>query len=251
MYAWNLSTQDTAVALEIKNGQPCIVFLGQPGKKNFARRPACVRLPRRYIADQNKIIPKWEFICANEGESGEAKYAELCFRDAVGGLEARSRWETYDGPGAVTHQLRLDNKTGYSAIIYQPESLDITLGADEPMEVTFVRACPEPLCDRYTADLWANPDGGDTGFIPLAALRAAGMYGVYIGLARNHGRIAIRGVEQGDGIAAKIKAGLYDDFCTAVNPGESFEVPMAFIGAYTGDIDGVLSRLDNRIQYNL
>lgn len=259
MNAWSLSTQDTAVALEIKNGQPCIVFLGQPGGKNFAGRPACVRLPNRYTAEQTKITPRWEFVRAEKGESDDGKYAELYFRDPVGGLETRSRWEAYNEPGAVTHQIRLDNKTGQSVIIFQPESLDISLGTNAPTEVFFVhKDCAaariisrirsgygtylEPLCDRYAMDVWTKPDDDDTGFVPLVMLHAAKVYGIYIGGGWNHGRIAVRGVESG-GMTAKIKAGLYDDFCAVINPGESFEVPMAFIGAYAGDIDDASNRL--------
>ncbi|MCL2813344.1 MAG: hypothetical protein FWD23_01960 [Oscillospiraceae bacterium] len=250
MNKWNLSTQDTAVALEITDGQPGIVFLGQPGKKNFAERPACVRLPRRYTADQSQITARWEFERAEEGKLDGGRYAELYFRDSAGGLEARSRWEAHDGP-AVTHQIRLDNKTGQPVIIFQPESLDIALGVNDPMEVFFAHKDREPagchtyletLCDRYSMDIWTKPDEDDAGFIPLVMLHAAKAYGLYIGRAGNHGRIAIRGIEY-HGIIAKIKAGFYDDFCTTVNPDEIFEVPMAFFGAYAGDIDECFSKI--------
>ena len=255
MAKWTLSTRDTVIGIEIKNGQPCIVFLGQPGGKNFAGRPACARLPRRYTVNQAQITTQWEFRRAEEGELAGGKYTELYFRDPIGGLEARSRWEAHDdnSSGAVTHQIRLDNKTGQPVIIYQPESLDITLGVNDPTEVFFAHKNNaddylEPLCDRYFIDVWTKPDE-DAGFIPFVTLRAAKSYGLYIGLVSDHGRIAVRGIESGGIITAKIKAGLYDDFCTTVNPDESFEVPMAFIGAYSEDIGEVSNRLRRYLNF--
>jgi len=239
MARWELSAKDTSVALTVADNLLCIVFLGQPGKKNFAATPTSVRLPRRYIAGQTKIAPKWEFAQAKEGELEDSAYVELCFRDHEGGLEACSRWEAREGLGAIFHRLRLDNKAGDSAIVYQPEALDVTLGTGEPGEVSYMRTgrvYTEPLCDRYALDLWTKPEGGeDTGFVPLVALRAAGGEGVYIGGRWDSGRIWVRGVDCG-GIYAKIKAGPPDDFSAVLAPGEHYEVT-AFAGVFSGDID--------------
>ena len=240
MAKWELSAKDTAIALTVAGDRPCIVFLGRSGKENFAAEPACVRLPRRYIAGQAKIAPKWEFAQAKEGEVDGGAYVELCFRDPEGGLEVRSRWEACGGLGAIFHRLRLDNRTGDSAIVYQPEALDVKLGTGGPGEVSYMRmgqsTKTEALCDRYALDVWTKPEGGeDTGFVPLVALRSAGGEGVYIGGRWDSGRIWVRGVDCG-GIYAKIKAGPPDDFSAVLAPGEHYEVT-AFAGVFSGDID--------------
>jgi alpha-galactosidase len=94
------------------------------------------------------------------------------------------------------------------------------------------------LVDRYTKDIWTRAYTGinDTGFIPWLALDAGGRYGVYIGWACESGRVQVMGYGS-QPLTASIKAGLYPGFTTHLDDLQVFETPVAFIGAYMGDID--------------
>lgn len=262
--SWQLVTDDVVLQLGIDRNAPVIRSLTDRAGVEWARAPSVVKLPGRLAMDGKRCVPDWAYAAAEwtVPRDGEGTMLTLRFHDLVSGLELRSVWTAYTGPGPIRHQLILHNKTKAPIMLYEPESLDIVLGVDDPVDVFYVhkdRAAAtivsymrsgygtyrEPLYDRYAMDIWTKPDDDDTGFIPLVMLHAeCGQgHGLYVGWAWNHGRIAVRGTRGEDRLAAEIRAGMFDDFSAEIWIDRTLELPAAFIGLFQGDMDDGSNRL--------
>ena len=78
-------------------------------------------------------------------------------------------------------------------------------------------------------------------WIPFVAIDADGTHGLYLGWEWSIGRITMAGDSAVGG--AFVQAGNHGDFRTDLAPGQTFEVPPGFVGAYTGDLDDAANRL--------
>ncbi|MBM7567218.1 alpha-galactosidase [Paenibacillus sacheonensis] len=209
---WTLATADTALALAVREDRLYLVSLKGPAGNDWTTRSAAeVKLPSRLAAGYVRRAPEWAFRSAAWETIGSGgTELTLRFHDAASGTALSSVWTAHAGPGPVQHRLVVENMTELPILLYEPESLDIVVGADEDMDVFYVhkdRAAAtimsymrsgygtylEPLRDRYAMDIWTKPDDDDTGFIPLVMLHARSGRGLYVGWAWNHGRIAVRG----------------------------------------------------------
>jgi len=263
VHNWLLSTEDTRIALSVQQHDLLMTRLGGANAMddyNWTSDPVRIELPVRLDVDRIRTVPVWAFVGARvPDDSGGGNCVELTFRDAGSGAEARSVWTAHDGPGPVQHELFIDNKTGKTLTVYSIQSLELMAAVPEGTDVFYVNkdrsaaaivasmrsgygTYTEPLYDRYAMDVWTKTDDDDTGFVPLVLLQSGQRHGMYVGWAWNHGRIAVRGVRSGC-LRAEIRAGLFDDFSTDLEPDEVFEVPAAFVGTYAGDIDDGSNRL--------
>jgi len=90
----------------------------------------------------------------------------------------------------------------------------------------------DSLIDGYKKNLMISENQD---WIPFVSIDAENRYGINTGWEWSIGRISIS-KENGTG-AILLKAGNGDDFKTDLYPGETFEVPPRFIGAYNGSHD--------------
>ncbi|HOV69944.1 MAG TPA: hypothetical protein PLZ84_06425, partial [Clostridia bacterium] len=228
---WKLSTDDTAIEILAEDNKLFISALVSGGM-NWAKKPVQINLPTNFILADMKMVARWQYVSGSQYNDGEADTVQVLFREKQTNLALRSVWTAYPGPGAVTHQIFIDNITGKEIRIFAPQSLDVLFEVPIGTHVFYVhkdRAAAEiisyvrsgygtyyeQLHDRYYRDIWTKPDDDDTGFIPLVMLHTPNQDGIYIGYVFNHGRISVSGI-QSDKLNAEIRAGLYDDFCTTV-----------------------------------
>ena len=74
-------------------------------------------------------------------------------------------------------------------------------------------------------------------FIPYAVLDAGGRHGVYIGIEWSYCRIAAVAADGRKPGGVRVRGGEFEGFKINIAPGETFEAPPAFVGAYRGDVD--------------
>jgi hypothetical protein len=160
-------------------------------------------------------------------------------------LELRSVWHARPGRGPVRHWMFLANHSGGPVTIFAQESVEVLVVGSRPGDhrvwyFSDDRAIPDATgvyCDRvqpgYGKTLPVTSDGAD--WIPYVAVDSQGTCGVYLGWEWSNGRIGV-GADDATG-GARLMAGMGDSFRTVVLAGETFEVPAALLGAYTGDLD--------------
>ena len=65
----------------------------------------------------------------------------------------------------------------------------------------------------------------------------AGKHGVYVGIEWSYCRIEAAAAAGRKAGTVRVRGGEFDGFKISVAPGETFETPPAFVGAYRGDVD--------------
>ena len=174
----------------------------------------------------------------------------VIFTCANPALELRTVWQAHEGPGPVHLAMFIVNKSDKVVTIYEQESLDVCVsGPGKDTSVWYINddgvACRTP--SAFTTSC-SPPDyrkelrfSEDQDYIPLTVIDAGGAHGVYFGWEWSIGRMAISAHNAPAG--ARVKAGNGDNFKTDLAPGETFEVPPGFLGAYKGDLDDAANSL--------
>jgi len=172
-------------------------------------------------------------------------------------MELRSIWRARPGHGPVEHWLTLANNSAAVITIGHQDSLllnHIAIPAEKSMDAwwvkrgagnasleggTIVRSIGRNSDDTLTSD----PTDGSSP-VPWLALQVGTSRGMYVGwefsgIGRIHFHtVSNPGVPEGTGPAQLgIEVGNVPAFKTDVAAGETFLVPPAFVGAYSGDID--------------
>ena len=240
---WTLKTADTTLTLGVRSDQKLYLCrLVSPAGWNWTRVRSPFPLVNRADLGGEPRELRWRFKQAAAGRA-DGSSVTITFTNADPALELTSHWRARRGPGPVRHAMFIRNRASRRVTLYAQESLEVQLAApDGRAAVCYINddgSLPDPtgvyhdpLAPGYQKLLRFSEDQD---FIPLAFVDAHGAQGVYIGWEWSIGRIAI--VAQPGPGAAAIKAGSGDNFKTDLDPGETFEVPPAFIGAYQGDLD--------------
>ena len=245
---WTLATADTRLVVgAAPNGGLAVFELSGPGGWNWTADSPAFPLISRAEVDGAPRTLQWVFQKGVEDRSDGTKVS-LVFASADPPLELTSVWHARGGPGPVRHTMSIVNRSDRKVTIYSQESLDLSLtGPGDDASVTYINddgSLPDAtgvyhdkLAAGYQKTLRFSEDQD---YIPFAAVGAGGQ-GVYVGWEWSLGRMAIaaRQIPRG----ASLKVGSGDAFKTDLEPGKTFEVPPAFVGAYRGDLDDAANSL--------
>lgn len=246
-----LRTDDTTLAVSVNADQKLLIReLSGPDGWNWTADPSVFPLLERVDVAGVQISPAWAHTSSDLTKNNSAGVTlTMVFTCADPALELKLVWQARSGPGPVHLAMVITNTSNKVVTIYEQESLDVCVtGPGKDTSVWYVRddgAIPDAtgvyrdlLAENYRKELGIS-EGED--YIPLAVVDAGGAHGVYFGWEWSVGRIAISAHHAPAG--AHVKAGNGDAFKTDLAPGEKFEVPPAFLGAYQGDLDDMANSL--------
>ena len=236
--SWSLSTGDTDAVVAVERGRPVLKRLGAPGRANWLPSGAPETLPPA-VGWQGRSIPtNWKF----HGGSFDSGMLTLSFVNADPPLELQSIWRARPGRGPLEHWLTIANRSSGPVTLSQQESLVLS-GMETPPGETNVwwinrgggNASTEggTFTQNLDADfdqvLTSDPTDGSSP-VPWLAIQVGKSEGLYVGWEFSGvGRIHARNRE--------LRVGNLPEFKTDLPAGETFQVPPAFVGCYTGDID--------------
>ena len=252
---WTLATDDTRITIGINDSSELYVSeLTNPKTGwNWTEKPSVFPFINKIEIKNKSYHLKWVFQNAVEDLS-EGKKITLNFKTEKPDLTLQSVWQARPGSGPVHHSMFITNKNSDTIIIYQQPSFNFNLSNSE--------LATKSINLRYFSDnaFWPDSIGtykfpvtkdfsktilstsgacwnGGNDYVPYAILDNEGQHGIYIGMEWSNVRTEVAGAGKEKLTGIQLQSGLFADFKTNVYPGESFEVPPGFIGAYNGDID--------------
>lgn len=241
--AWRLQTEDTHISFAVNKGRLFIRSLQHPvSGHNWISTPSQVALPDSIEINGKTIAITWKFDSAS-GNKGELRFI---FSSKQPAMHLVSTWQARPGPGPVRHTMLIANLSGSTITIHQQESLDVMINTSKYTSLLYISddaSWPDSI-GLYTHSL-STPVIKDLkisevqDWIPFVMMNTNNKDGLYSGWEWGIGRVRI----DGNATKARIQMGSGDDFKTDLAPGETFQVPPAFIGTYTGDADDGSNRL--------
>jgi hypothetical protein len=257
---WRLGTDDTSLVITVQDGKPVLTELATTKSgSNWLQAPVPeVLLPG---VTQNGAASKtnWKF---EDGKFDDSSgQLVLRFSNAAPALELKSIWRARLGRGPVEHWLTIANKSGATVTIGHQDSIvlsHIGLPPNESLDAwwikrgagnatlqggTFTRGVGRNSDETLTS----NPNEGASP-VPWLALQAGTSHGLYVGWEFSGiGRIRYHSVGADPSAPAgnattgpaqiAIEVGNVPEFKTDLPAGETFLVPPAFVGCYSGEID--------------
>jgi hypothetical protein len=190
---WRLSTDDTAIVVEVQQGVSVVTWLGaKPGGSNWLLGSSPeVLLPA--VTQQGKSVPtSWHFDGgALDPESGQLI---LRFSNATPALELQSIWRARPGRGPVEHWLNIINKSGGVITIGHQDSLvlsHLALPANKSLDAWSIKrgasnatlqggTITRSVGKNSNETLTSNPTDGASP-VPWLALQAGTSHGLYVG----------------------------------------------------------------------
>ena len=254
--SWRLSTDDTTMLVAIQQGLPVVTQVSSTkGNDNWLLAPAPeVLLPS--VAQQGVEKPtQWKY----EGGALDPASGQLVLRfsNSAPAMELRSIWQARPGHGPVEHWLTIANNSGAPITVGHQDSLvlsHIAIPSHESMDAWWIKrgggnatteggTVTESVGRNSGVTLTSDPTDGASP-VPWLAMQVGTARGLYVGWEFSGiGRIHFKGNSEGESAAAAgpaqlgIEVGNVPAFKTDVPAGETFLVPPAFVGCYTGDID--------------
>lgn len=240
---WKLKTDDTSLTVGVsRNSQLCLYGLSSPGVNwNWFSSPSVFPFLGRAEINGTPRVLVWSYEDATmEKKHGDTLTIRFTCSDPP--LELKSVWQARPGQGPVRHTMYIQNNATQTVTIYEQESLEVKAGGPNGTDLRYINddgSQPDKVgvyCEPVAAELKkALTISPKQDWIPFIDLNANGKMGMYLGWEWSWGRIDLA-AEASPGMIV-IKAGNGDDFKTDIYPGEIFEVPPAFIGAYKGNVD--------------
>ena len=240
---WTLQTADTTLGIGVRSDHAlCLRELRSSAGWNWTATPSPFPLVGRADMGGTQHSLHWRFQNGTLDKTEGTKIT-LTFTNEAPPLELSSVWQARRGPGPVRHAMVIKNRAPSKVTIYEQESLEVrVIGPGNETSVCYVNddgSLPDATGvyhDRLVAGYQKTLRfSEDQDFIPLAMVDAPARQGVYVGWEWSIGRMTIGAHHAPSG--ASLRAGNGDSFKTDVEPGETFAVPAAFIGAYQGSLD--------------
>ncbi len=251
--SWRLSTDDTTAVLAIQQGIPVLTQLGSAkGNSNWLLAPVPEVLLPLITQHGSSVAPKWQYKQgAFDPKSGELV---LQFSTVAPAMELESIWRARPGHGPIEHWLTITNKSGEMITIGDQDSLvlsHLAVPTAESIDAWWIKrgggnatteggTYVESVSKNSDQTLTSDPTDGASP-VPWLALQVGTSRGLYVGWEFSGvGRIHYHGEKNVSGTGAAqigIEIGNLPAFKTDIAPGETFLVPPAFVGCYSGDID--------------
>jgi alpha-galactosidase len=240
---WTLQTADTKLVLGLgaKNALRLFELRSGSAGYNWVAGSTTVPMLQHIEVDGRPLQTTWNFknstVSTKEGTT-----LTITFTNREPAMELTTVWEAKKGPGPVRNRQYLKNNSGKTITIYAPESIDLTVNAPQQntslIYINDDASAPDSVGVYHKKLIGPRQDtlriSEVHDWIPFMALNAGDKYGMYIGWEWSIGRMAF---QKHASAAAHFKAGISDSFKTDIDAGETFDVPPAFIGTYTGDFD--------------
>jgi alpha-galactosidase len=251
--SWHLTTDDTAMVVAVQQGVPVVTELGSAKEKsNWLLGPAPEELPSSITQKGTATPVKWRF----EGGQQDQKSGQLILRfsSATPALKLQSIWQAQPGHGPVEHWLTMTNNSTDVITIGHQDSLvlsHIAIPSDGAMEAWTIKrgasnasteggTTVEGVGRNSSSTFTSDPVDGASP-VPWLALQVGTSRGLYFGWEFSGvGRIRYHGSASEPspgGAEVAVQVGNLPAFKTDVAAGETFLIPAAFVGCYTGDID--------------
>ncbi|MGC2402583.1 MAG: alpha-galactosidase [Acidobacteriaceae bacterium] len=254
--SWRLSTDDTTMVVAVQQGVAQVTSLGSTkSDANWLLAPAPEVLPSSVIQQSNTISTRWQY----DGGALNPQNGQLVLRfsNAAPALELQSIWRARPGHGPVEHWLTIANKSGSVITLGHQDSLvlrNIAIPGKESMDAWWIKrgagnatqeggTIVQSVGRHSNQTLISDPTDGASP-VPWLALQVGTSRGLYVGWEFSGvGRISYHseGHGESDSTAGPARLGIdvgnMPAFKTDVAAGETFLVPPAFVGCYTGDID--------------
>ena len=246
--AWTIATDDTKLTVgATRDGQLCIHELSNPAAGwNWTSQPSVFALVGKADVGGAEQQLRWKFkdgkLDRTDGQKATVRF--VCEQPA---LELTSVWCARPGRGPVHHAMRIVNKSDKPVTLHEQPTMHLYLagraGDGAPAMWTFhtdggtpdkVGVYRDPAAAPFHRQVRTAPNGE---FLPYAVFDAGGKHGVYVGVEWSFCRIAAAAVEADGPGAVRVRGGEFDGFRVALAPGEAFDVPPGFLGAYNGDVD--------------
>jgi len=254
--SWRLATDDTAVVVTVQNGAPVVTDVGAAkGGPNWMIAPVPEILLPQVMQQGSPVATKWEY----QGGAFNSQNGELTLRftNASPAMELHSIWRAQPGRGPVEHWLTITNNSGSVITVGHQDSLvlsHLAIPQHEEMDAWWIRRGAGNATDEggtfvkavgsnSSETLVSNPNEGASP-VPWLALQVGTSHGMYVGWEFSGiGRIHFHSLsDNSNGMSTEqpqlgIEVGNVPEFKTDVPAGETFLVPPAFVGCYSGDID--------------
>jgi len=254
--SWRLNTDDTTMVVAVQQGIPAVTELrSTKSGSNWLLAPAPEALPSSITQQDAAVATKWQY----EGGALDPQSGQLVLRfsNPAPALELQSIWRARPGHGPIEHWLTIANHSGGVITLGHQDSLvlsNIAIPKDESMDAWWTkRGAGNTTTEggtllqsigRHSGNtLTSDPTDGASP-VPWLALQVGTSRGLYVGWEFSGiGRISYHSEKDGESESAAGAAKLGIDvgnlpvFKTDVAAGETFLVPPAFVGCYTGDID--------------
>ncbi|MBX7259273.1 MAG: NPCBM/NEW2 domain-containing protein [Candidatus Hydrogenedentes bacterium] len=242
---WTLATDDTRITFGVEADRPVVYRLEDTAGKNiWIESLSDVPLMSSAWANGSETALHWRFV--DGAVSAEDATVVLTFHNDSPKLQLKSCWRARQGRGPVEQWITLENQSSGIVSILHQDSLTLSgLRPNGEAEVRWIKrgggnastqggTVIEPVRSQLDLTLISNCDDGASP-VPWLAVQSKNNCGLYVGWEFSGlGRIAAK---SGDGAAMNLSIGLLPEFRTDIEPGEVFQVPPAFVGCYTGDID--------------
>jgi hypothetical protein len=263
---WTIATDDTRLSVGVtQEGRLCILELSHPAAGwNWTGEPSVFALEGDVAVGGASQPLQWRYkegvLDRTDGQKATIRF--VCENPA---LELESVWWARPGRGPVRHSLRVANRSDKPVTIPGLPTMDLQVRPDAVPLAFEGKATPLTLWSFhsegcrgdepgvYRNDVkapfaWRIDTTPNGQFIPYAVLDAGRRHGVYVGLEWSHCRIAV----EAKGGAVRVRGGEYDGFRIDLAPGEVFEAPPGFVGAYAGDLDDAGNSLRRHLfRYNV
>ena len=254
--SWSLNTDDTTVVVAIQDSTPAIVKVSsKKDAQNWLLAPFPETLPSSITQQGNTKEAKWQYA----GGDFDAKSGQLVLRfsDQALALDLQSIWQARPGHGPVEHWLTITNHSQATITIGHQDSLvlrHLIIPDKESMDAWWIKRGGGNATDEggtFTRSVGKNSDENlvsdptdGASPVPWLALQIGTSRGLYVGwefsgVGRIRFHSAARQGNESDSTPGElgVDVGNMPSFKTDIEAGETFLVPPAFVGCYTGDID--------------
>jgi hypothetical protein len=254
--SWRLSTDDTTMVVALQEGIPAISQLSSTKTgASWLLAPAPEILPSSVILQGAPVAIKWQY----DGGALDPQTGQLVLRfsDSARALQLQSIWRARPGHGPIEHWLTIANHSVATITLGHQDSLvlnNVAIPKDESMDAWWIKRGAgnatieggtylQSIGAHSSQTLTSDPTDGASP-VPWLALQVGTSRGLYLGWEFSAvGRISYHSTsseesEKATGPAKlEIDVGNLPAFKTDVAAGETFLIPPAFVGCYTGDID--------------
>jgi hypothetical protein len=251
---WNWISQPSQLPLAATQ-----LAIPRPSTNDWTSLVNPLPLVAKASTDGTPASSSWVFSGAEIDNSTGARLL-LRFHCSKTALELVSEWWARPGAGPIRHAMTLHNRSDWATSVGCQPSLAVDL-AGPPGNQLFANSiqdegyrprvglCVDPIVSGYANEIICIADvlsAEDVDYIPLAIISDGDSQGVYIGVEWSICRIRIDAEKSSEGHApnvVRVEAGNFSHFNARLEPGQTFIVPPAFIGAYTGDLDAMSNEL--------
>lgn len=234
-----------------------------PSKSNWIRKSSEVELPQAVEIEGRSRKVKWRYV----GASSTNRKTIFTYRSDNPNLMLISTWQYHPGPGPVEHTVRLTNESDKPLTFSPLPSITLTVPADLAKQLFWVEqgeGAPsgigthvETIGPDFARTLFSGPNythkGKPREAIPWFCLHdPKTQQGIYGGIEfTGFTEITLTKSSGGD---LTVELGLYrreGKTRSRIDPGETFEFPTCFVGAYTGSVDDGCNRLHRWVENHL